>query len=308
MIKYFEIKAVYSKSNKTRKRQIVAKDKESAIEKMRVEGYIDPFEVIEYIEPPTENQLEYAKALKISVPPDASKADVSALIDRAKFDYSDPNPELVEYANEIGLIFSDYIGKKGLYNTIFDNLYQEDRMAFFIFCVYRWLSDDRKGNLNKHTHRDLFYEFASHQMQNDKFRISVNEYRGEDIRFFGKIKYSDGREVYGGDTNTIAYKTCANFLKERLGLRNKTTTKLQSKQVASRKTTGKTPSKNDTAKGCIYMVIIVIMIIFVIYVWNSPSREPEKSDIQTNDTITKDSLIIENGKYRIITPSGRREK
>ena len=182
MIKYFEIKAVYSKSNKTRKRQIVAKDKESAIEKMRVEGYIDPFEVIEYIEPPTENQLEYAKALKISVPPDASKADVSALIDRAKFDYSDPNPELVEYANEIGLIFSDYIGKKGLYNTIFDNLYQEDRMAFFIFCVYRWLSDDRKGNLNKHTHRDLFYEFASHQMQNDKFRISVNEYRGEDIQ------------------------------------------------------------------------------------------------------------------------------
>jgi len=191
-MRHFEIRALYSQTNRKRTVIIMDDDKESAIEKIKKKGYLEPFELLnEYFYPPTKEQLKYAKSLGIRVPKDASQEDVSEMIARMVNNDSAPNPELFEFANEIGLDFSGYIGKKALYNLVFFYLQTEDKIAFFIFCVYRWLSDDRNGNLNKHQHRELFYDFAKQQINNKKFIESLYEYKGEEIRFFGKMKFTD---------------------------------------------------------------------------------------------------------------------
>jgi hypothetical protein len=206
-------------TNRRRTEVIAAKSKEELIETLKNSEFSEPFEIEEIFNEPTESQLDYAAALGIDVPKNASKEDVSALISRAvDGDGAEPNPELIEFATDRGLVFSQYIGKRALYNLIFNRLPLEDKIAFFCFCAYRWLSDDRQGNLDRHKYKPLFYEFAKQQFSNEKFVKSLENYAGEEIRFFGTLKFTDGGECSGGSVNTIAYKTCANFLKNKLSL------------------------------------------------------------------------------------------
>ncbi|WP_108307091.1 hypothetical protein [Metalysinibacillus jejuensis] len=157
---------------------------------------------------PTDKQLAYAKNLGIPVPEWASKSDVSLLITRLveEKDFSAPSAQLVEFANAKNIIFSGCAGKKYLYNTIFDNLSDYDKAAFFAFSLYRWLSDDRHGNLETSPLKNMFYEFAKDVSQDDAFMNSLKRYKGADLRLFGEVIIPSGQVVEGGSTRTIAYK------------------------------------------------------------------------------------------------------
>ncbi len=48
----------------------------------------------------------------------------------------------------------------------------------------------------------------------------MNKYSGKDIRFFGELSTSDGYVQTGGSINTIAYKTCIEFLKKNFKVKN----------------------------------------------------------------------------------------
>jgi hypothetical protein len=179
----------------------------------------EPFEINEIpFEEPTDRQQEYAKGLGIDIPADACKEDVSALISRAVDSDSVPNHGLIEYASNKGLTFSEYIGKKALYNLIFYNLNLNDKIAFFCFSVYRYLSDDRHANLDTSPHRDIFYLFAQQYEGDKNFVSSMEKYEGKDLRYFGKIKIEKGNyvtDITGGSIATTAYKTVSNFLHEK---------------------------------------------------------------------------------------------
>lgn len=214
----YEIKALYTPTNRIRTTTIEAQNREDAIARLKMDmNFSEPFVIEEFFDEPTSRQLDYAKDLKIKIPKHASIRDVAALIDRAINHDSDPNPGLIEFAKNRRILFSQYIGKKALYNRVFYELSERDKIAFFAFCVYRHVSDDRHANLDTHPKRQLFYDFAAEKEKDERFTKSMSKYSGEDIRFFGTIKFPDGGEVYGGSISTIAYKTCVDFLQRNCG-------------------------------------------------------------------------------------------
>ena len=167
---------------------------------------------------PTERQLSYARDLGITIPENISKEDISYLIERTLSKESEPNPELVEFALSKGILLSSYIGNKGLYNLIFESLNTEDKIAFFTFSIYRWVSDDRHANLDTHSNKDVFYEFVKTVISNDAFMKSMNRYKGENLRFFGTYTREDNGAIWecpGSSNGTISYKMVANFLKDK---------------------------------------------------------------------------------------------
>ena len=148
---------------------------------------------------------------------DVCQYDASAILSRKYDNDSIPNPELLLYATECHLKSSYYIGKKALYDLIFSNLDLRDKIAFFVFCIYRYTTNDRQGNLNKSPHRDLFYAFSDDNITNDAFIKSMNKYSGRELRFFGTLTI-DHVQTTGGSTRTIAYKTAIEFLRKHFTL------------------------------------------------------------------------------------------
>jgi hypothetical protein len=214
--KLYKVSGVFADTKRKRTRTIAAKNENHAKEIMINDGYLEPFEIIEVdFEKPTERQIEYAKDLGIEIPDNATKQDLSALISRHLENDSDPNPELYEFADKRGFLFSKYIGKKALYNLLFNNLEDVDKIAFFAFCVYRYLSEDRHANLDTSPHRDIFYDFANKMVNDESFVRSLNNYSGEDLRYFGKLRIDNNVQIYGGSVNTKAFKTTVSYLKEK---------------------------------------------------------------------------------------------
>ena len=177
---------------------------------------VEPFEINETPFPaPTDRQINYANSLGVVIPNDACQYDVSALISRAVDSDSEPNQGLIEFAENQGLLFSKYIGKKSLYDLIFNNLPLIDKIAFFCFSIYRYLSDDRHSNLDTSPHREIFYSFANQFEQDKKFVSSLAKYEGSDLRYFGTLKIRENNftnTLNGGSVNTSAYKITSEFL------------------------------------------------------------------------------------------------
>ncbi len=178
------------------------------------DGYQEPFDVEIIPHPkPTERQLGYAKDLGIKLPKEATSEDLSALISRVTDHDDEPNEGLMKYATNKGFCFSKYIGKKSLYDLIFNKLDLKDRIAFFIFSIYRYLSDDRHANLDTSVHKEKFYSFAEKKVNDNSFLKSIRFYSGADLRYFGTFRVGD-YEIEGASTNTISYKTSVSYLKE----------------------------------------------------------------------------------------------
>lgn len=162
---------------------------------------------------PYPDKVNYAISLGIKVTPDMSNDDVSALISRRLDDKREPNSGLKDFATSHYIPYSLYIGKKSLYNKVFYNLDTSGRIAFFIFSVYRYLSNDREANLDKSPYRNLFYQKAYEWKDNAPIVKSLDSnYNGEDLRFFGTISFPGGHSAYGGSRSTLIYKKTVQFL------------------------------------------------------------------------------------------------
>ncbi len=218
--KSFRVHAKYKDTDRFRSVQILAKSLEHCEVLASEQGFLPPYEISELPSKlPTENQLEYAKKLQITVLPNMTFNELSDLITREAEDGGDtPQIEIAEFAVNHNMHFSRYIGKNTLYNLIFNTLQGTDKIAFFIFCVYRWLSDDREANLDTHKYKNRFYEFSNTLVSNDKFVKSMNRYRGSDIKFFGTLTVND-QQYIGGSTDTIAYKIISEYLKNDFDLK-----------------------------------------------------------------------------------------
>lgn len=206
--------------------------------------------------PPTEQQINYARDLGLDIPKNAILEDVSGLLDR-RLGGGVPNPDLMTFARNHDLLFSDCISKKGLYNLIFTTLPLLDQIAFFCFSVYRYLSNDRHANLDSSPHHDLFYSFAAEQVTNTKFIDSLDRYEGEDVRFFGRLRIkredSSVTTVTGGDTNTYAYRTVRAFLEQHFTLEKGNTRTIDESKLNS--------SKQAKSGGCGCIVLLAPLLL-----------------------------------------------
>ena len=212
----YRCKGLYLQTKRKRSVNIEAFDENDATEQLRQAGFAEPFE-IERIPFPeiTDSQKEALGNIYLG---DVCQYDASEILGRQYSNDSVPNPELISYAIGCGMKFSYYIGKKALYDQIFRTLELKDKIAFFVFCVYRFATDDRKGNLNTHLYRDLFYTFAEENRANESFIKSMTKYSGKELRYFGTLTINGTTSYDGGSKNTIAYKTAISFLKQHFSL------------------------------------------------------------------------------------------
>lgn len=208
----YECKALFIETNRIRTKKIEAFSEEDAINELKSKGYTDPITLTPIpFDPPTDKQIEVCRDYGTVVPNKACKRDVSYIIDKDMDHDSNPNPELLSYATEMRIFLSYYIGKKALYNAIFNQLAIKDKIAFFAFCIYRFNSSDRTGNLNQSKYKADFYKFSESHLQDKSFIQSMNRYKGEQLRFFGKIQVGDST-YEGGSKSTSSYKEVMNFL------------------------------------------------------------------------------------------------
>lgn len=214
--KLYHCKGLYLKTKRKRSIKIEAFDENDAMAQLRQAGFVEPFEIERASFPEiTDAQKEALGNIYLG---DVCQYDASEILGRQYSNDSVPNPELISYATECGMKFSYYIGKKALYDRIFRTLEPKDKIAFFVFCVYRFTTDDRRGNLNTHPYRDLFYTFAEENMANESFIKSMNKYSGEKLRYFGPLTINGITSYDGGSKDTIAYKTAKAFLKQHFSI------------------------------------------------------------------------------------------
>lgn len=211
--KRYEIKGRHIETKRIRTLKVDAFNEEDAKKQADEQGIktIITIDAIPF-ETPTENQLDYAKDLGIFISGDLTKEDVSALISKAVDKDNEPNQGLLEFATNHRIYTSKHIGKSALYNKLFALLDDIDRVAFFIFSIYRYISDDRHANLDNHPNRKFFYEFANSNVSDERFMKSMNKYSGIELKYFGQLTTPDRWTHTGGSVNTIAFKSAREFL------------------------------------------------------------------------------------------------
>lgn len=209
------IKGINPSTKRKNTNYIEAFDEEEAKSIAASMGMEEPFEIeLSKFSPPTENQIRCMKDHHNNIPSDACQYDMAELISSAIENDHTPNPGLIKYATMKKIKLSQYIGKKALYNLIWYKLQGIDKIAFFIFCVYRYESNDREANLECSPHKSTFYEFAKINIEDKSFMNSMNRYDGESLRYFGELTV--GNATYtGGSTRTIAYKKAIEYLKNK---------------------------------------------------------------------------------------------
>lgn len=186
----FKIKAKYKPTNRIRTIKVWARSENEINDKLVTMDY-EPADTIEILpQPPSDKQIDLAKSLGYVISPEMTAMDLQAIISqKLDRDSAPPKAGLMEFADEKDIVFSNYTGKKAMYNLVFAKLSEIDKLAFFIFCVYRHLSNDRESNLNKSPYKNFFYEFAADALSDRKMVSSlINNYSGEDMRFFGTIR------------------------------------------------------------------------------------------------------------------------
>lgn len=228
----YQCKALYSRTNRKRTVKFEVFNEDDVKIQLLRDGFCEPFDIKRIPFPrATDAQINNIKTYITKIPPDdICLYDASAMISCSCENDSVPHPDLIQYATEMKLKFSYYIGKKALYNLIFNSLDMEDKIAFFVFCIYRFTTDDRRGNLNKSPYKNLFYDFSSENLSNEQFIKSMNRYTGSELRYFGKLTIGN-IETWGGSTNTIAYKNVIVFLKKHFTLKNISSKKIEKRQL-----------------------------------------------------------------------------
>lgn len=182
--------------------QIEAKNEAAAIQCAEANGIIAPHEITAIPhELPTENQIQYLQSFKATVPEDATKLDVSAIIDRfEKLNIeAAPSEEFAKFADDIGVKFSRYIGKDTLFGGTISHLDGTDRIEFYAYCILCSQQNTEVGDLRKSAYYNQIKDFARIAISNDTVVRSI----------FGRTP-NDYLHPHKG---TAAYKAVAEFFK-----------------------------------------------------------------------------------------------
>ena len=112
----FQVVGKNPTTNRKNKRTYEARNEEEACKCAEAAGLLGPFEIsVLPALPPTDSQISYAKNLGATIPEDACKTDVSAIISRITDEDEEPASErLARKAHECGIKLSRYHGRKAI--------------------------------------------------------------------------------------------------------------------------------------------------------------------------------------------------
>lgn len=152
-------------------------------------------------------QIQEATKLGLENPQDYSSIELRAYIAKKQKCEAEPNPDLVEFVEDRGIFYTPFFGKASLYRHVFHSLEGVDLFAFFVFCVYRYYSTERNGNLDKSIFRDNIYAIAA-QIESPKALEQLRfNYTGDDLRYFGTVYRDGGDTIKGGSKQTGVFKS-----------------------------------------------------------------------------------------------------
>ena len=171
-------------------------------------------------EPATERQLAYANDLGISAPLGASKDELSDLIENRLEMDKPAAPHFQALAKRHGVSFTQYTGKKSLFDRLFMHLCrpgrEEEMTAWFTFRVYRELVGGKTDVSIKDSDDETIREITGELLREDAVVKSIRRYQGRDLIWFGEWSSPDGTVHNGGSNNTIAYKRASSLLRQKV--------------------------------------------------------------------------------------------
>lgn len=211
-------------------------------------------------EPPTERQLEYARDLGISIPANATKDILSDLIS-LKVDRDKPATERhKKFGRMYGLEFTDYIGKKALFNRIQATLVvsgrEKELLSWVTFRVYRELANGSESAPISGPDDPVIQEIANELVADEKIIKSVRRYEGSELIWFGEWTSPDGYVHTGGSNRTAAYKQASSLLKQRARFPEKP----QKRSTPSVERRSRKANATSESKGCLSIVVIALAI------------------------------------------------
>jgi len=256
----YEIKGRGKDAGRKRKRIYLALTEIEARQQAEEDG-TQVEEIIELPpEPPTERQLDYAKGLSISIPPNATKNDLSDLIS-LKIDKDKPTTERHRaFAKVYGIETTDYIGKKSMFDHIQSALVlpgrEEELLAWFTFRVYRDLINGIDKAQIDCPDNPIIKEIAEQLVNDEKIITSVRRYEGRELIWFGEQAAPDGYTHTGGSNRTTAYKHVSSLLKERVNFSKKQ----QIKATSPAQARSLNKKYKNESKGCLSVIFVTITI------------------------------------------------
>jgi hypothetical protein len=219
---------------------------------------------------PTEAQLSYAKDLGIVVPDDATKNDVSDMIS-CRVGHDKPATERHKsFARMYHVEYTEYVGKKNLFNMIFAALQHPSRtidmVSWFVYRVYRELVNGADDAPIKGPENPIIKEIAQNMANDSSVVKSIRRYEGSDLIWFGEWTAPSGLFCTGGSNHTIAYKRASSLLREKLKLSPRSGGPSQSKYSNVSSINHPSPlSEGVTFDKLLKFVIIVGIIVFVLW-------------------------------------------
>jgi hypothetical protein len=217
-------------------------------------------------DPPTDRQLEYAKDLGISIPPDATKDDLSDLIS-LKVDKDQPSTERHrEFVKKYGIELTEFVGKKALFDRIQAALVapgrEKELLSWFTFRVYRELAKSAANAPIQGPDDQTIQEIAEELVSDEKIVKSIRRYEGRELIWFGEWTSPDGYVHTGGSNRTVAYKQVLSLLKEKAIFPEKS-----HKKASSAPPVRNWNKKNiSESQGCLSVIVFAFLISVCIVV------------------------------------------
>jgi hypothetical protein len=256
---FFRVKGKFMETGKPRNTKYFAKSEDEAMSAAEADGMI-ALSVEEIpAEPATERQLAFAAELGITIPDGITKPEISDLISLATTDDKPSTDRHRRFAESFGLEPTQYIGKKQLFDEIWQLLKQEGRememLQWFVFRVYRGLVKGTHDAPIDSPSDPLIIEVAHGLSSNEKAVASVRRYDGRNLIWFGEWSTPDGSIATGGSNRTIGYKETSQLLRQRLGIAESTNT-----NVVMRAKEKPTVVRQPEPNGCAGIVVIVFLL------------------------------------------------
>lgn len=199
------------KTNRKNTVRIIAKNELAAAGILSDKGLLPPYTFTEEkFAPPTDAQIDFARDLGIKILPDMNRYDVSNCISKVLNYDVDADETLKLFAYYRNISFSPYAGQQELMEKIFYTLSSDEKILFFFLAVYNFLFKKDEWNFDF----PLAQKFLKLHFDDESFRKSLeNNYKGNDLSFFGTKDNEDGTVSFGGSTRTKAYNSVVKFLK-----------------------------------------------------------------------------------------------
>lgn len=218
----FEVIGQGKESGRKRKCVYTAFDEQEARSHAEADG--TQIEEIKLLlpDPPTQSQLDYARDLKIDIPSNATKDDLSDLLSLTLDKDKPATPRHIAFARRYRVEVTNYIGEKALFDRILYILKEpgkeKDLLCWFTYRVYRELIQGADNAPIDSPDHPSIQEIAK-QLENDPAVIkSIHRYEGHDLIWFGEWTSPSGHLLTGGSNRTIAYKQASELLRKHLNI------------------------------------------------------------------------------------------